>query len=75
MKRKLFFTAALILIAWAFTSCETIRDCKTCKQVTYIDEVWNHEDSPTEYCGAALLVVEATPDYINGNERTTWECN
>jgi ABC-type proline/glycine betaine transport system substrate-binding protein len=75
MKTKLCFTGALILIALTFTSCEALNDCKICKQVTYIDEKWDHETDPIEYCGAALLVVETTADFINGDERTAWECN
>jgi ABC-type proline/glycine betaine transport system substrate-binding protein len=76
MKKKLLFAAAFVLfvlIAGSFGSCQ--KDCKTCKQVTYIDGVWDHEGSAQEYCGAALTAIEAEDDFIYGNERTTWECN
>jgi hypothetical protein len=75
MKRKIFFASALFFITLAFNSCEILSDCKTCKQVTYIDGAWDRETAPAEYCGASLISIEAMDDYINGNIRTAWECN
>jgi hypothetical protein len=43
--------------------------------VTYVDNAWDHETDPAEYCGASLLAIEAQADIIDGNSRTTWECN
>ena len=34
MKRKLFFGASFVFIAWAAISCEALSDCKKCKMVT-----------------------------------------
>jgi hypothetical protein len=73
MKRKIFFAVAFILIVAVFSSCE--KNCKTCKQVTYIDEVFDHAGNPQEYCGADLLVIEAEDDIEYLNTRTTWECD
>jgi ABC-type proline/glycine betaine transport system substrate-binding protein len=75
MKRKTFIAVALIFIAVNFNSCEILSDCKTCKQVTYVDGAWDHETVPADYCGASLITIEAMDDYINGNIRTAWECN
>jgi hypothetical protein len=74
MKRKLLFGAVFIFITWAVTSCEAIRTCKICKQVTYENGVVINEGNEAEYCDAELIAIEATPDYISGNIRTTWEC-
>jgi ABC-type proline/glycine betaine transport system substrate-binding protein len=75
MKRKLFFAGVLFFVAMAFNSCEILNDCKTCRQVTYVDNAWDHETNPSEYCGASLLAIEAQADIISGDSRTTWECN
>jgi hypothetical protein len=73
MKKKLFFAAVFVLIAGAFGSCE--KDCKTCKQVTYVDGVYDREGDSQEYCGASLVAIEAEDDFVYGNERTAWECD
>jgi len=73
MKRALFFTGLFVICSCTFTSCEDT--CKVCKQVTYIDNVYDHEGSKGEYCGADLISIEAMDDVIIGNTRTTWECN
>jgi hypothetical protein len=75
MKRKILFAGSLIFIAWAFNSCEALSNCKTCKQVTYIDGVYDHEGDSNDYCGAELLGIEAMDDFILDNVRTAWECN
>lgn len=74
MKRTLLFAVTLFLIAWGFNSCEAPGDCKNCKQVTYVDGVWDHEGDTYEYCGTELLGIEAEPDLVYLNVRTTWEC-
>jgi ABC-type proline/glycine betaine transport system substrate-binding protein len=76
MKKKLLFAATFVLfvfIAGSFGSCK--KDCKTCKQVTYVDGVWDREGGSQEYCGTSLTAIEAEDDFISGNERTTWECH
>lgn len=75
MKRKLFFACLLFALAVCFNSCEVLSDCKACKQVTYVDGAWDHETATSDYCGASLLSIETMDDYVNGNIRTTWECN
>lgn len=75
MKTKIISVLAVIFIAAGFTSCEMLNDCKTCRQVTYVDNLWDHDTDPAEYCGASLLAIEAMADYVDGNTRTTWECN
>jgi ABC-type proline/glycine betaine transport system substrate-binding protein len=75
MKRNLLFAGILFLVAWGFNSCEALNgDCKHCKQVTYVDGVWDHELDTYEYCGAVLLGIEAEKDIVYLNTRTTWEC-
>jgi hypothetical protein len=75
MKRKLLFGATFLLVAWAATYCEALSGCKVCKQVTYIDGIFDHEGNPQDYCDADLIRIEATPDYVNGTTRIKWECN
>jgi hypothetical protein len=75
MKRKLFFAAGFFLITFAFTSCEALSNCKICQQNTY-DLKGNLivEGNETEYCDAALIKVEATPDVNSGITISKWEC-
>lgn len=75
MKRKLIIAGVFVVLAWAGSSCEALRSCKTCKQVTYIDGVFDHEGTPSDYCDADLIKIEATPDFVLGTTRTKWECN
>jgi len=73
MKRKLLITALFIICAYTFTTCEDT--CKVCKQVTYIDNAYDHEGPSSEFCGAELISIEAMDDIVIGNTRTAWECN
>jgi hypothetical protein len=75
MKRKLVFAIVYVLTALAFNSCEALSGCKICKQVTYINGVYDRDGGPAEYCGVELIAIEATKDIVQNNERTTWECN
>lgn len=75
MKTKIIPGILVLIIAAAFHSCEILNDCKTCKQVTYVDGTWDHETEPSEYCGASLISIETMDDYVNGNVRVAWECN
>jgi hypothetical protein len=73
MKRKLIIAGVFILFSWAFTSCES--DCKVCKLVTYVNDVWESEEAGVEYCGLELIGIQNTPDVTVGTTRTTYECN
>lgn len=74
MKRKLFFAGTLFLIASGINSCEALNDCKNCKQVTYVDGVYDHEGDTYQYCGLTLIEVENSDPLIIDNSRTVWEC-
>jgi hypothetical protein len=73
MKKILLLTGIFILLAIAFTACE--KQCKTCRQVTYINGSYDHEGNSNEYCGASLLAIESMDDVKIGDSVTTWECN
>lgn len=74
MKRKLLFFCAFLILAWTFTSCEVLNNCKICRQVTYVNGIVDQEGPETEYCDAKLIAIQTTPDVINGNTRISWEC-
>jgi hypothetical protein len=73
MKRILIYAAGFVFIAFSFTSCQ--KNCKVCQQNTY-DSGGNtlSTGSETEYCDAALLGIEATPDVTVGGVTTKWVC-
>ena len=73
MKRKLIYAAGLVFIALSFTSCQ--KSCKVCQQNTY-DSGGSllTSGSDTEYCDAALIRIEATPDVTIGGITTKWVC-
>ncbi len=74
MKRKLFYFAGLALMAWSFTSCETM-SCKVCRQNTYNSSGdLLTEGSETQYCGAELIGIETTKDVTVGGITTKWVC-
>jgi hypothetical protein len=75
MKRKLLYASAFVLLAWAVTSCEALQECKFCKMVT-TDSVTGDvtEGFETEYCGAALLAIEAKGATTTGTLTTVWQC-
>ncbi|HLN21038.1 MAG TPA: hypothetical protein VK213_08110 [Bacteroidales bacterium] len=74
MKRKLLFAICLLCMTVSFHSCE-LENCKVCQQNTY-DQNNNliNEGSESEYCGASLLRVEATPPTTVLGVTTKWEC-
>jgi hypothetical protein len=75
MKRKLLFAAGFLFVAWAATSCEALSDCKFCKTVaTDSSDGSVNEGSETEYCGAALIAIEAKSPVTVGHVTTTWQC-
>jgi hypothetical protein len=74
MKRKFLFAAAYLLLTWAASSCEG-ENCKICKTVTTDSssgEVTNGID--IEYCGIALVAIEAKGPTTIGNLTTVYEC-
>jgi hypothetical protein len=75
MKRKLLYAAGFVFIAWSFTSCEGLKNCKICQQNTYnSSNVLLTEGSETEYCDAALVRIQATPDVTVLGVTTKWVC-
>jgi hypothetical protein len=75
MKRKLLFGAAFLFVAWAATSCETLKDCKFCKMVTTDSSNGQvQEGFETEYCGAALIAIEAKAPVTTGTLTTKYQC-
>lgn len=74
MKKKILFGACLLFVAWAFNSCEALGDCGFCKYVTYENGVVTNTGPETEYCGADLIKMKATPDLPVGNLVTKVEC-
>lgn len=72
---KLLGSLSVIIILGLY-SCEPISDCKSCEAVTY-DVNDGHvisRQSAIEYCGPALDEKENSEPYIDGNEKTVWEC-
>jgi hypothetical protein len=58
------------------TSCETLlKDCKNCRKVYYSGNVRDHEDPAVQYCGTALVTIEATVPYTQGSLTVKYECN
>jgi len=75
MKRKLLFGATFLFLAWAATSCEALSECKFCKTVSRDSSTGDvNEGFETEYCGAALIAIEAKDPVTVGTVTTTWEC-
>lgn len=75
MKRKIAYTVSLLIIAWAFNSCESLfQNCKFCKDVTYENGSVIYEGAESEYCGTDLLKKESTPDLVQGNLVVKVEC-
>lgn len=60
MKKKILYAAAFVLLAWAAQSCEALDECKICRIVSTDDTTGEvTEGFETEYCGAALIAIEA----------------
>jgi hypothetical protein len=75
MKKKILFAAFLLSMMISFDSCE-LDTCKVCQQNTYDDNsgALVSSGSETEYCGASLVRIEATPDVTVLGKTTKWEC-
>ena len=68
MKRKILFAVFFIFMAWAATSCEDLMQCKKCRLVSTDSSTGEVIEDPneTEYCGAKLIAIEATPPITVG---------
>jgi len=75
MKRKLLFGATFLFVAWAATSCESLSDCKFCKLKTVDDSTGDITYGfETEYCGAALIAIEAKKPVSVAGVTTSYVC-
>jgi hypothetical protein len=79
MKRKLIYAASVVIMALAFTACETLTDCENCQLITYNSSGGVVDEGVSaEYCGAALITFKAAnPDVYNPvtQNTTKLECN
>jgi hypothetical protein len=76
MKKKVFYLLCLVGIACSINSCDALsNNCKNCKIVYYNGTVRDHEDSASQYCGADLVAIQATPNTTIGSLTAKWECN
>jgi hypothetical protein len=48
--------------------------CRTCRQVTYLNNVFDHASSYANYCGADLIAILASTPITIGNYKAQWEC-
>lgn len=70
--KKIIFISLISVIA--LTSC--YKNCKQCKQVTYVKDKYDHETVPAEYCEDDLDNIEGKKN-IDPNDSTivtVWEC-
>ena len=74
MKKSIIGGVLFIAVSSAFTACESLGNCKVCREVTYVSGVVVQEGPETEYCDSKLVAIEATPDVVNGNTRISWKC-
>jgi len=78
MKKKLLYTASLLLFVASFHGCENLETCKHCSLNTYSaggDLLTSVKGA--EYCDAKLITIEATPEYtdpVTGSV-TRWVCD
>ena len=73
MKRKLLYAIGFVVITLSFSSCD--KTCKVCQQNTYnSNNVLLTSGTDTEYCGTALVAIEATKDVTISGVTTKWVC-
>lgn len=73
MKRLLMYAAGFVLVTLSLTACE--KSCKVCQQNTYdSNNTLVTAGSETEYCGAALIAIEATSPVTVSGATTKWVC-
>lgn len=75
MKKKLF-RRILLIFAFAplLTACEGLDGCMVCQLNTYENGLMIIEGPESEYCGAELAVIRATPNEVDGAYTYKWEC-
>jgi hypothetical protein len=67
------YAAGFIFIALSVTTCT--KNCKVCSQNTYdSSNTLLTTGTDTEYCDAALIRIEATPDVTILGVTTKWVC-
>ena len=67
------YAAGFVFIALSFPSCQ--KNCKVCQQNDYNSGgTLIRTGSETEYCDAALIRIEATPDVTILGVTTKWVC-
>jgi hypothetical protein len=73
MKKKIIFGAFLLLLLVGAPACKDT--CSFCKAVTR-DSGGSvvTSGSETEYCGADLIAIKATPPVTIGGNTTKYEC-
>ncbi len=78
MKKNLVIAGSFLLFTLAFTSCESLKDCKTCAIVkrdsggTEISSL-----GEAEYCGAKLIAAQAANPTVTNpvtGDVTKFEC-
>lgn len=75
MKRKLAYTAAVLLTICSFTACDMIGgNCQICQLNSYENGNLISSVNEAEYCDDELLAIKNTgPTTVNG-VTTRWEC-
>ena len=75
MNRKLFHRILLLVsIIPLLTACEGLDGCMICQLNQYEDGVLSSPGPETEYCGAELAVIRATPNVVDGAYTFKYEC-
>lgn len=76
MKRKLAYSAGLLLVACTFTACDMLGgSCQTCQTVSYENGNPIAWGIPADYCDDELVAIKATPPSTTNGVTTQWECN
>jgi hypothetical protein len=76
MKKKILYLVCLVFLTWSVNSCDSLsKNCKNCKKVYYSGTTYDHADSPTQYCGAELVTIQATGSVTIGAYTVKWECS
>jgi hypothetical protein len=74
MKRKILYAASFLFLTWAASSCDP-ENCKFCKTVTTDSSTGDvTEGFESEYCGVALIAIEAKGPFTTGTLTTVWQC-
>ena len=74
MKRNLRRTFFFLFLVSMLPSCELFDDCKTCRQVTYVEGIYDSETEGILLCGDELKEKQQLRPQVNGNVVIRWEC-